>query len=133
MKNDLKQFAQPKQLMALILAGFLAACGGGGGGGSGSNASRDAAVAAAAAAATAAGRTLTVSVGAGTGVGGAGVGPAPVDLLSIKTNNFAILTKSGITSTGTTSIVGNIGASPITAAAMNTVPCSEITGFIYGV
>ncbi len=62
-------------------------------------------------------------------------GPAPVNLLSISTNNLAILSETGITNTGshTTSITGNIGSSPITAAAMNNVFCSEITGTIYGV
>ncbi len=60
-------------------------------------------------------------------------GPLPVNLLSV--DNFAILSKAGITNTGshTTAITGNIGSSPITAAAMNTVFCSEITGTIYGV
>jgi PGF-pre-PGF domain-containing protein len=49
--------------------------------------------------------------------------------------NFVILTKSGITNTGshTSAITGNIGSSPITAAAMDNVFCSEITGTIYGV
>lgn len=60
---------------------------------------------------------------------------APVNLLSVLTNNFVILTKTGITNTGThgSAITGNIGASPITAAAMSNVFCSEITGTIYGV
>ncbi|MFH2120759.1 MAG: ice-binding family protein [Pseudomonadota bacterium] len=44
---------------------------------------------------------------------------APVDLGSA--GNFVILSKSGITTTGTTSIVGDIGVSPIAATA--------ITGF----
>ena len=44
---------------------------------------------------------------------------APVDLGSA--GSFVILTKSGITTTGTTSIVGDIGVSPIAATA--------ITGF----
>jgi adhesin HecA-like repeat protein len=46
-----------------------------------------------------------------------------------------ILTQTGITNTGshTSAITGNIGASPITATAMNNVFCSEITGTIYGV
>lgn len=62
-----------------------------------------------------------------------GAGPAPVNLLS--TNNFVILSKTGITNTGshTSAITGNIGSSPITAAAMDNVFCSEITGTIYGV
>jgi hypothetical protein len=49
----------------------------------------------------------------------AGAPEAPVDLGSA--GNFVILAKSGITTTGTTSIVGDIGVSPITYAA--------ITGF----
>ena len=60
---------------------------------------------------------------------------APVNLLSILTNNFVILTQTGITNTGShgSVITGNIGASPITTAAMSNVFCSEITGTIYGV
>lgn len=48
---------------------------------------------------------------------------------------FVILSKSGITNTGShiSDITGDIGSSPITAAAMNGVWCSEITGTIYGV
>lgn len=60
-------------------------------------------------------------------------GPAPVNLLSAA--NFAILSETGITDTGShlSAITGNIGSSPISAAAMNDVFCSEITGTIYGV
>lgn len=59
-------------------------------------------------------------------------GPAPVNLGGA--GNFAILSKAGITNTGShgTAITGNIGSSPITGAAMDNVFCSEITGFIYG-
>ncbi len=59
-------------------------------------------------------------------------GPAPVDLLS--SGNFVILSQTGITNTGShaTRITGNIGSSPITAAAMDNVFCSELTGTIYG-
>ena len=46
-------------------------------------------------------------------------GPAPVDLGSA--GKFVILSKAGITTTGTTRITGNIGVSPIAATA--------ITGF----
>ena len=72
----------------------------------------------------------------GGGVGGAGLGPPAVNLLSIKTNNFVILSNSpttGITDTGSHSanITGNIGLSPATAAAIG-VWCSEMTGNIYG-
>jgi len=116
-------------IAALLLAAFAAGCGGGSSGGSGSGTSS------AQTAAAAAGKTLTVPPGAGTGAGGTGTGPAPVNLLSIQTNNFVILTKTGITNTGShaSHITGNIGASPITAAAMNNVFCTEIAGTIYGV
>ena len=60
-------------------------------------------------------------------------GPAPINLLFA--GNFAILSQSGITDTGSHSsvITGNIGSSPITAAAMSDVFCSELSGTIYGV
>lgn len=59
----------------------------------------------------------------------------PVNLLSVLTNNFVILTKAGITNTGshTSAVTGNVGASPITAAAMNNLFCTELTGTMYGV
>ncbi len=62
-------------------------------------------------------------------------GPLPVNLLSISTNSIVLLSKTGITNTGShiSVITGNIGSSPITAAAMDNVFCSEITGTIYGV
>ena len=94
-------------LMALVLAGVLAGCGGGGDGGGGGG------------------------VGGVGGVGGAGVGPSPVNLGGAGT--FAILTKSGITNVPASAITGNIGSSPITSAAMDNVSCSEISGTIYGV
>jgi hypothetical protein len=54
-----------------------------------------------------------------TTVSAVGVGPLPVDLGLA--GNFAILTKTGITTTGVTEIIGDIGVSPIDATA--------ITGF----
>jgi len=45
-----------------------------------------------------------------------GVGPAPVNLGTAA--DFAILTKTGITTTGVTTITGDIGVSPIAATAM---------------
>lgn len=57
-------------------------------------------------------------------------GPAPVNLRTA--GDFVILSKTGITNVHSSAITGNIGASPITAAAMDTVFCSEITGTIYG-
>lgn len=60
-------------------------------------------------------------------------GPATVNLLTAA--SFSLLSKTGITNTGSHAsvITGNIGSSPITAAAINNVFCSEITGTIYGV
>jgi hypothetical protein len=91
--------------MALLLSAVAAGCGGGGGGGG----------------------SGTVGAGAGTGVGGLGSGPAPVDLKSILTNNFVILTQAGATSTGAppSSITGNIGTSPA-AGTSTTVACAEM-------
>lgn len=74
--------------------------------------------------------------GAGTGAGPGGHGPAPVNLLSIAPGgggNFVILTTAGITNVHTSAITGDIGASPITSAAMDNVFCSEMTGTIFGV
>jgi methionine-rich copper-binding protein CopC len=45
-----------------------------------------------------------------------GKGPAPVSLGTA--DNFVILAKTGITTTGATSVVGNIGVSPIASTAM---------------
>jgi len=75
----------------------------------------------------------TLTPGTGTGVGGLGVGPEPVNLG--QAGSFVILSKAGITNTGShlSDITGNIGASPITAASMDGVFCAEITGTIYGV
>lgn len=60
----------------------------------------------------------------------AAVGPAAVNLRTA--GNFVLLTKTGITNVHTSAITGNIGASPITAAAMDNVFCTEIVGTIYG-
>ena len=71
----------------------------------------------------------TWSFTAGTAAAG---GPAPVVLGGA--GNFVMLTKTGITNTGSHSsaVTGDIGSSPITAAAMDNVFCSEMTGSIYG-
>ncbi|MBF0223898.1 MAG: DUF3494 domain-containing protein [Desulfobacterales bacterium] len=60
-------------------------------------------------------------------------GPDPVDLLSA--GNFVILAETGITETGshTSAITGDIGNSPGSAAQMDGIWCSQITGTIYGV
>lgn len=46
--------------------------------------------------------------------------------------NFAILSKSGITNVPTSAILGNVGTTPITGAAIG-VTCAEVTGTIYSV
>lgn len=55
---------------------------------------------------------------------------APVDLGSA--GNFAVLSQSGITNVFKTTVVGDIGASPITGAAI-LLTCPEVTGYIYTV
>ena len=93
--------------MALLLAAFVAGCGGGGGG---------------AATDTGPGQLNSPSPttpGPGTGLAGSGLGPAPVDLGTA--GSFAILTKTGISTTGGTLVTGDIGVSPEVAAS--------ITGF----
>jgi hypothetical protein len=75
--------------------------------------------------------TKTWSFTTGTAVA---AGPKPVVLGT--SGNFVILTKSGITNVHPSAITGNIGSSPITAAAMDNVFCSgpvDIIGTIYGV
>lgn len=57
-------------------------------------------------------------------------GPEPVNLITA--GNFVILTKTGITNVFESKITGDIGASPITAAAMDNVSCAEMTGTIFG-
>jgi hypothetical protein len=47
--------------------------------------------------------------------------------------DFVILAKTGITTVPDSAITGNIGASPVTAAAMDTITCPQmLTGSIYG-
>jgi cytoskeletal protein CcmA (bactofilin family) len=56
--------------------------------------------------------------------------PAIVNLGTAK--DFAILSKSGITNVPPSSIIGNVGTSPITGAAL-LLKCDEVTGNIYTV
>jgi len=64
--------------------------------------------------------------------------PSKSDKGSIRTvdlgmaGNFAILSKSGITNVFQSAITGDIGASPITGAAI-LVTCAEVSGTIYSV
>jgi hypothetical protein len=57
-------------------------------------------------------------------------GPSPVHLGSA--SNFVILSKSGITDVYASAIVGNVGTSPITGAAL-LLTCGEVTGTIFTV
>src|SRR5690554_2846268 len=53
-------------------------------------------------------------------------------LMAAITSGCSSSSKAGITNSHTSAITGNIGASPITAAAMDNIFCTEITGIIYG-
>jgi hypothetical protein len=59
-------------------------------------------------------------------------GPPAINLGSIGTNNFVILTETGITDVPASVITGNIGNSGGTGAQIG-VTCGEITGSIYTV
>ena len=69
-------------------------------------------------------------VAAGTTVVSAATAQAPVNLG--KAASFAVLAKSGITNVPSSKITGNVGASPITGAAIG-LTCAEVTGTIYSV
>ena len=102
--NKIKCVTKPLLLpLVLMLASLAAGCGG-----------RPNSEAASAAA-----NPPPLTVGVGTGLNGTGSGPAPVVLG--KAGNFVILSKSGITNVPTSVITGDMGVSPIAAAA--------ITGF----
>ena len=58
-------------------------------------------------------------------------GLVPVDLGLA--GNFVILSKSGITDVPASAIVGNIGTSPITGAAITGIGCGEVAGLIFTV
>ena len=60
----------------------------------------------------------------------AGAPEAPVDLGSA--GNFTILSKTGITDVYKSTVVGDVGTSPITGAAL-LLSCAEVTGTIYTV
>lgn len=94
--------------MALLLAVFVAGCGGGSG----------SAIPV---------KPAPTTPGAGTGLGGLGQGPAPVVLGSVVgagtviSPKYVILAKTGISTTGTTAVTGDLGVSPAAA--------TFITGF----
>ena len=109
LENDRNQAAGCKSLilgMALVLAAFVAGCGGSGDG------------------------IAPTAPGAGSGVGGAGRGPAPVVMGTA--GNFVILAQSTITNVPTSVITGNVGLSPATGAGIG-LTCAEVTGVIYSV
>jgi hypothetical protein len=110
--NKSNRAIQPLAL-SILLTAILAGCGGGG--------------------TAAINNPAPTAPGAGSGAGAGGHGPLPVVLGGA--GSFAILSKSGITNVPTSAITGNIGASPISATAMNNVTCSEMLGgsLIYGV
>lgn len=107
MKN-FKHIIKPlKWSSVLLLTAVLAGCGGGGGG------------------------------GGVVGSGGTASDPKPIAGTStgvdLKTaGDFVILSKTGITTVPNSTITGNIGSSPVTAAAMDTITCPQISGIIYG-
>ncbi len=57
-----------------------------------------------------------------------GLGPVPVNLGTAST--FAVLSKSGITDVYASAIVGDVGTSPITGAAL-LLTCGEVSGKLY--
>jgi hypothetical protein len=65
-----------------------------------------------------------------TGTAGAGNGPAPVSLGSA--GSFTILSQTGITDVYRSTVVGNVGTSPITGAAL-LLTCGEVSGSIFTV
>jgi hypothetical protein len=67
---------------------------------------------------------------AGSAIAGDGIGPMPVSLGQAGT--FAILSQTGITDVYRSAIVGDVGTSPITGAAL-LLTCKEVTGNIYTV
>ena len=60
----------------------------------------------------------------------AGIGPMPVSLGTADT--FAILSSSGVTDVYRSAIVGDVGTSPITGAAL-LLTCGEVSGKVYTV
>ena len=73
---------------------------------------------------------LLVVGGSVSAIGNTGSGPVPVDLGTA--GKFAILSKTGITDIYASAIVGDVGASPITGAAI-LLTCREVKGNVYSV
>jgi hypothetical protein len=71
---------------------------------------------------------LVVASGTASAGSGRGLGPAPVNLGTAGT--FAVLSKAGITDVYASAIVGDVGTSPITGAAL-LLTCGEVSGKLY--
>ncbi len=71
---------------------------------------------------------LLMLIAGGNASGQSGPGPVPVNLGTAGT--FAILSKSGITDVYASAIVGDVGTSPITGAAL-LLTCGEVSGRVY--
>jgi len=74
--------------------------------------------------------TTVVAADTGIPVASAAAVQAPVNLGTAGT--FAILSKSGITDVYSSAILGDVGTSPITGAAIG-LECDEVTGTVYTV
>src|SRR4249919_4218619 len=75
--------------------------------------------------------SMAIMLAAGFGTSSAAIaGQAPVDLGTAGT--FAILSKSGVTDVYASAVTGNVGASPITGAAI-LLRCNEVSGTIFSV
>ena len=105
-------FKPPMWLAVSLLAAVVAGCGGGG----------DAALSATGRSEPMAARQTVA------GAAAVAVAQAPVNLRSAGT--FTILSKTGITDVYASAIVGNVGTSPITGAAL-LLTCTEVTGKIF--
>jgi len=97
--------------MALLLAAFVAGCGGAEGGSAATT------------------PTAPTAPGPGPGAGPGGFGPAPVLLGAAGT--FAILTKAAITDVSPSIISGDVGATPISGTAIG-VTCAEVNAVVPG-
>ena len=71
---------------------------------------------------------LLMLIAGGSASAQSGLGPVPVNLGTAGT--FAILSKSGITDVYASAIVGDVGTSPITGAAL-LLTCGEVSGKLY--
>jgi hypothetical protein len=91
--NRFGSFSRPRTwFMALVLAAFVAGCGGGGGGGG-----------------TAGPAPTTAGGGVCSGAGCVSLGSAGTLGTAA---GYAILAKTGVSTTGTTAVIGNVGVSP---------------------